>query len=722
MRKRHDLQIVPVWFRNERWYVAKDPVSLQYTRLRRDEMRVLDGLDGRSTLRSLQVNYQREFVPRRVSIAQLQELLDRFQRLNLVAVDGRGQSTVLRQSLRQERKRKWWEAASSLLFLKLPGIDPEPMLKVCDRWTGWLFAPWTICIVLCAALVTMLCWLANPSAIAARLPELDSLFSTRGIAALVLVVGVAKVCHEMGHAVACKHFGGECHQIGPLLMVFTPALYCDTSDSWLLPQRWQRVTVGAAGVYVELILATLAAWCWWLTEPGALNYLCLRLMLVCSMGTILVNANPLLRYDGYFILADWWGVPNLAEQSKLLCRDDLRRWFTQNAADRPAHERLHASALRLYAIAASVYRFTLVFGIGFVLYAWLKPRGLGAISGILITALLGGVVIPPTKRLATAMGSPGAFGRLRRGRVAAAVLVCVAVVVGIFFVPIAHEVSANGLLESRGWVGVYTSVGGVFSQVYAAPEDQVSEGQVLVKLNSPELSLDVEQARSRRDLKAMEVTELQLRQVSDPRASEQLPAAVAMLEDFENQLQKKEESLAALDVVAPAGGQIITPLEKHLPVINERLPDWEGTPLDAVNQGAWLNAGTQVCGIGDPHAWNAQVVVAEADRQWLRAGQHVRVVCDSMPLKPLSGRVEFVSLQRLESLPERMVAQALVAVDPHDDAGRRPLQSYYLVSIRLDETNLPLFNGTKLHAWIQVDRQPVGARLWNSLLHTIKFL
>ena len=81
-------------------------------------------------------------------------------------------------------------------------------------------------------------------------------------------MAVVKVLHEFGHGLSCKHFGGECHEMGVMLLVFTPCLYCNVSDSWMLPNKWHRAAIGAAGMYVELFLASIATFVWWFSEPG----------------------------------------------------------------------------------------------------------------------------------------------------------------------------------------------------------------------------------------------------------------------------------------------------------------------------------------------------------------------------------------------------------------------------------------------------------------------
>jgi putative peptide zinc metalloprotease protein len=111
-----------------------------------------------------------------------------------------------------------------------------------------------------------------------------------------------------------KHFGGERYEIGVMMLVLTPCLYCNVSDSWMLPNRWHRAAIGAAGMYVELVLASIACFIWWFTVPGPLNYICLNVMFVSSVSTVMFNANPLLRYDGYYILSDVLEIPTCGKK------------------------------------------------------------------------------------------------------------------------------------------------------------------------------------------------------------------------------------------------------------------------------------------------------------------------------------------------------------------------------------------------------------------------
>src|SRR5262249_10525062 len=155
-------------------------------------------------------------------------------------------------------------------------------------------------------LLALLLAITHFSQLCARLPGASHFFSLATITHLWIAVAVVKVLHELGHGLSCKAFGGEVHEMGFMLLCLAPCLYCDVSDSWTISGKWRRMFVGFAGMYVELLIAATATFLWWFTADSMLiNRLCLSLMIVCSVNTLMLNGNPLLRYDGYYVLSDW---------------------------------------------------------------------------------------------------------------------------------------------------------------------------------------------------------------------------------------------------------------------------------------------------------------------------------------------------------------------------------------------------------------------------------
>ncbi|MEQ9068033.1 MAG: hypothetical protein RLO18_14970, partial [Gimesia chilikensis] len=140
------------------------------------------------------------------------------------------------------------------------------------------------------------------------------------------VLGAAKVVHEFGHGLSCKHYNGECHGMGIMFLVFSPCLYCDVSDSWMLRNKWQRIIIGGAGMYIEVIMSAIAVWIWWFTKPGLLNHLALNLFFISTVTTVIFNANPLMRFDGYYMMSDLLEIPNLRQKADKHLRDTFA-WY-----------------------------------------------------------------------------------------------------------------------------------------------------------------------------------------------------------------------------------------------------------------------------------------------------------------------------------------------------------------------------------------------------------
>jgi hypothetical protein len=154
---------------------------------------------------------------------------------------------------------------------------------------------------------------------------LGNLFSFQNVLLMWLTTFVIKSIHELGHGLTCKHFGGEVHEIGVMALVFTPYFFVNVSDSWVMPNRMHRMLVSAAGIYVELIFAAFATFFWAIVQPGLLKDFLFNIIFIASVSTLIFNANPLMRFDGYYIMTDLIEVPNLQSKSRALIQHQVNR-------------------------------------------------------------------------------------------------------------------------------------------------------------------------------------------------------------------------------------------------------------------------------------------------------------------------------------------------------------------------------------------------------------
>jgi len=271
-RARPDLVPVATQHRSHSAVVIKDPVAMKYHRLRPDEYLILSRLDGDVTLAALRDAYERRYAPTKVSLSQLNDLVLRLYRLGLVLSQADGQGDELARRHRNESRQRILQRFSSILFIRFPGVDPAPVLRRLYPVARPLFSP--LGLVLGAALIIAAIgtFATTADRFVAELPEMRQWLQLRAVVVLAIVLAATKVVHELAHALVCKHFGGECHEIGPMLLVFTPALYCDTSDSWTFPNRWHRAAVGAAGITAEVLLASAATLLWASSEASLVHF------------------------------------------------------------------------------------------------------------------------------------------------------------------------------------------------------------------------------------------------------------------------------------------------------------------------------------------------------------------------------------------------------------------------------------------------------------------
>src|SRR5262249_19276082 len=253
----------------------------------------------------------------------------------------------------------------------------RPIVETLYPFCRWIFAPLTVafwCLLIASAAGLILLEFGS---FRERLPDFSTFFNFRTATWFAFALIVTKALHELGHALTCRHFGGACREFGVLLLLFMLTLFCDVSDAWRLPSRWQRILVSAAGMLVELVLASIATWLWWFSEPGMLNAICLRIMFLCSVSTIVFNANPLLRYDGYYILSDLLDVPNLWFESRALWRRFILNWLTDASIppDPTVPRRLYP-ALLLYAALSVAYSWFVLAAILWFFWTILEPQGL----------------------------------------------------------------------------------------------------------------------------------------------------------------------------------------------------------------------------------------------------------------------------------------------------------------------------------------------------------
>ena len=725
IRRRPDLIAVRQHFQDQPCWMIKEPLGLNYTRLEEEEYAILGMLDGRNSLAEIKASFEAEFAPQKISLTELQQFLSTLHQSGLVIADAAGQGAELHRRGTKRKNRERRDSWTNVLAIRFRGFDPSGLLNVLYPLVRWCFSPVALMMAVGLMLSAALLVLVHLDTITTRLPTFQSFFAAQNWLILALTLAVTKVLHELGHALTCKHFGGECHEMGAMLLVMTPCLYVNVTDSWMLPNRWQRASVGAAGMFVELTIASAATFLWWFSEPGMFNYLCLSTMFVCSVSTLAFNANPLMRYDGYYILSDLVEIPNLRQKASSVLNRRLSAWCLglDNPPD-PFLPKKHRILLGTYAICAALYRWVITFSILWFLYKLFEPYRLEIFGQLLAVAALYGLIGRPLWQLARFFHVPGRVYQVKRARVFATLAVLIAAAVGILFAPLPAPVYCTLEVKPRAATPVYVDVPGILTDVQVKPGDQVQPGQVLGSLQNVDLKLAFDRLQGKQDELRSRLASLQQQRFRDDQARLEIAEVRELLNHVTEQLAQKQTDMQRLQLKAPTAGTVIVPPAVSADGAGQgELAVWSGTPLEAKNIGSTLLASTLFCQIGDPQHYDAMLALDQADIPRITEEQTVEVQLVQLPGRKYQGRIEEIANHEMDQSSAKLSSKSGGDLATHTgtDGKEKPLSTTYQARVQIEDPDQLLRQGLRGEAKIHAGWETIGSRLWRYVTRTFNF-
>ncbi|MEO1237310.1 MAG: hypothetical protein AAFX76_11035 [Planctomycetota bacterium] len=545
-RLRSTVQSVRHRVRGRTWHVLADPSNNQHFRVSDAGYRFVGLLDGRRTVEAAWSAAAEQLGDDAPTQGEALRLLGQLHTSNLLDSE---LAPDARRQFERQRKRVRKEVGGylkNILFLRVPIWDPDRFL---DRWTpavGWVFGPVGVglwLMLMFAALWALAgrggdLWNQSANVLApGNLPWLYACF-----------VGI-KALHELGHAFSCKRFGrrrhgqGEVHTVGIMLMVLTPVPYVDATSAWALPSKWQRAFVGAAGMFVELAVAAVAAIVWTRTAQGTLTHgLSYNLMFIAGVSTILFNANPLIKFDGYYILSDVIEVPNLYQRSTQYLKHLVKRFvYGVKPLVSPAHSLGERVWFFVYGWAALGYRIFL--GVVIVTFVADKLFFVGAIMAIM--ALVGYLVVPTVKLVHYLAAAEPA--RVRGRAVLATVAMAGLPLAGLAYIPAPDRPRASGVVLAAERDVLFAEVEG-FVEALVTTGSEVAAGDVVVRADHPGLRARLMELEARQ--RALRVR-YQGSVTGEPAERRMLVEQLAATAEL---VEKARRDLSALTVVAPRSG------------------------------------------------------------------------------------------------------------------------------------------------------------------------
>lgn len=696
-------------------WIVKDPVALRYFTLTAQEFAILRWLGEVQNLDELRRNFESEFPPLRVTTQRLQSFLANLHESGLLLAGSPDHGRLLLERGSRQRRRERWQNWSNVLAFRFRGLDPDRFLTWIYPKLRWCFSMLFLGVCAFSMIAALAIIFVHAADFRRQFTELQTLFQSRNLFWLIAAFACVKVIHEFGHALACKHFGGECHEMGFMLLLFTPTLYCNVTDSWIMRSRWQRIIVSAAGILVEIELAAIAVILWWYSQPGLIHTIALNTVIVCSIGTLLFNGNPLLRYDGYFVLADLLEMPNLWQESRAELKRLLAKWFLVDNEAASARPDNRHKLLAVYGIASVVYRMFVSFAILLFLYRLLIPRGFGILIPAVAASLVATAAVLWAGGLWRFWQRPLAWRLFRPVRIVTALCLAVVAMWTFMTMELPCQIDGSGLLQPAAANRIYVSTPGTLEEC-VAPGTSVVAGQVLARLDDPELRREIERLTGDERVAQTRVNSLQIQLNDEPDVAAQLEVAQEMLVDIRQQLAQRQLDAKSLELVSPEAGIVMAPPEKPSRLDHDQnLERWTGTPFDHQNRHCFLERGALVCLVGSPENLEVDVTVDENDVQFVRVGQRVKLRFPIAPTAVLWGRVDEISKRNVAIVPGGPLIAQDLANDAEAASARSSGNALYSIRVALDDCEQHLLAGARGQAKIEVEPQTLARRMFRAL-------
>lgn len=678
-------------YRGQAWYVLHDSASGKLHRFSPAAYRVIQLMDGQRTIDDLWSAVAAEAGAQAPTQDDVIRLLAQLHAGDLLQADVPPDVEELAERGSKQKRQKLLQSFINPMSIRIPLWDPDTFLNRTWPLVSRLFGPLGLVLWLLAVLPALVLAGVHWHELTANLS--DQVLATRNLLLLWFVYPLVKALHELGHAYAVKSGEGEVHEMGIMLLVLAPIPYVDASAAGAFRSKARRALVGAAGILVELFLAAIAMLVWVLVEPGLVRAIAFNVLFVAGASTLLFNGNPLLRYDGYYVLADLIEIPNLGNRSNQYWQWLAKRYlFGLKSVERPVATVGERRWFVFYGAASFLYRTFVMIAITLFIAGEFFFFGVVLAIWAAITMF----VLPMSKGISYVLSSPELQRARTRARLVTFGSLALFLLI-VLWVPVPLSTHAEGVVWVPENAEVRAAADGFVERLLVSPEAPVSAGDLLLTTAEPTLAAEVDQSRAR-------VRQLEVKYAS--LMFEERAQAAVIREDLWRErvaLARAEEKLDSLLVIAAVPGVLKLARAQDLP---ERF----------VNQGELLGYIVS----GPPRL--VRVVVRQDDIALVRERRAAVQV-------KIADRVEETYCARvIREVPgghDQLPSKALSlegggqhGTDPRDPNGLKSLQRLFQFDLELAEEVGPVQIGTRVFVRFQHDAEPL-AEQWGRRLRQL---
>ena len=573
----------------DRWYIVEDEATGKFYRIGVPQYMFLSMLNGERTVNAA--------LMRTASLLK-KNALDEHEIAGICkwAIESGLVETELSSSARRREQRDDREALQRTMswinpiMLKIPLFKPDALVSKLEKYLGWLVSPggailWCM-VVFYGFLQLGLDWQHFISS------QISS-FSAYDIVWYALAWIVLKTIHELAHSIVCKRYGGKVQSTGILMLLFIPLPYVDVSSSWRFETKWKRILTAAAGILAELFIAAIACCIWIAADPGPWQYHAGNVITTATISTLMFNINPLMRFDGYYILSDLLDIPNLATHGKEYLKSFFKWVYFGTDVKKLEEIGWRALVVKVYGFLSMAWFFTIAVGLS--IGASNIIEGFGLIILMISLALW---FLVPLVRGVWFITQGSQFEKPNRVWFASAVTItCLLVAAFLTFCPSPTVVSAPMVVDYDQHKIIRAESPGFVREILVHDGQPVAEGDLLIRLENPELL--AEYAGLVIDIK---ISELKIKSLLK---SEDIASLKLEREVLDASLKRKSEieiSVAQLEIRAIRSGQVL------------------GLDLES-KQDTYLQPGDEILSIGDPKKIQGIALAHQEDLGWLKDQQ-----------------------------------------------------------------------------------------------------
>ena len=670
-------------YRDQVWFVVQDQGGGRYHRLSPSAYSIVAAMDGVKPVESLWMQANAAGQEDACTKSEMVDLLVQLHAADLLQAGVTPDSAALFERHKKKRWEKWKQWLMNPLSLKIPVIDPEPALR---RWAPsfyWWFSQRGLAVWLLLVLPALVLAGQHWGELTKGLS--DNVLSASNLLVMAFVYPVVKLLHELGHAVAAKAWGGQVREMGLMFLVFAPVPYVDASSSAAFPSKYRRAIVAAAGMLTELALAAIAMYVWLLTEPGVVRAVAFNTMFIAGVSTLVINGNPLLRYDAYYILSDLIEIPNLAQRGQ---KYGVYLWdryvFGVRDLDPVQETAPEKRWLAAYTPLAWCYRMFVTFSIAIFV------AGEFFIFGVVLAVwgVFTAVVVPLWKGYRHVVASP-VLQRRRAQAINISLGLTASVCVFALACPLPQSTQAVGVVWLPDQSMLRAGGNGFFQRWLVPPGTAVVKGMPLYVLDDPALAAELAINR----IKLTEATaNFRSEQFNDA-----VKAAIArrQMEQQREVLIRMEERVAKLMAYAETDGTLIVAKPGDMP-------------------GQYYKKGDLLGYVLERSQLVARVAVSQSDIDLVRT----RFQSAQMRLASSIGEIHPLTLEReltggVDQLPTTALSLSgggLIPTLPNDPDGVKTIERVFLIDFRLAPGTRPSAFGERVHVRFNHGYEPAAAQ------------